>query len=106
MLAGRRSQPPIASNERNDKMKSDAKYYKDGSSVYFYHNGDIHLNEKIGYERHSYQYYEYDKDSNRAYYLEDSCCLRADCDGKLVRRRMPIKCFFEVLDKILQSGQD
>ena len=43
--------------------------------------------------------YEKDEYTGRCYYLEESRCLRADCDGKLVKRRISAKEYAELLEK-------
>ena len=43
--------------------------------------------------------YEKDEYTSRCYYLAESTCLRADCDGKLVKRRISAKEYAEFLEK-------
>ena len=43
-------------------------------------------------------YYERDEYNGRCYRLEESTCLRSDCDGKLVRRRISAKNYAELLE--------
>lgn len=47
---------------------------------HFYCNDNNSMLDGIDYERDEY--------NGRCYRLEESSCLRADCDGKLARRRI------------------
>lgn len=44
--------------------------------------------------------YEKDKHNSRCYRLEDSGCLRADCDGKLVKKRISAVVYNHVLEEL------
>lgn len=44
--------------------------------------------------------YEKDKDNGRCYRLDHSCCLRSDCDGKLVKRRISSDFYHQILQKL------
>lgn len=46
-----------------------------------------------------YTHYERDVFNGRCYYLVESTCLRADCDGKLVKRRISQKEYLEALSE-------
>lgn len=47
----------------------------------------------------NYTNYERDEYTSRCYRLEDSKSLKADCDGKLVKRRISAKEYLELLEK-------
>ena len=58
---------------------------------HFYYNDNNFMLDGINYEKDEY--------NGRCYRLEDSCCLRADCDGKSVRRILGTD-YKQLLDKI------
>ena len=59
---------------------------------HFYCNDNSFMLDRINYEKDEY--------NGRCYRLEDSCCLRADCDGKLVRKRISAATYNQLLGKL------
>lgn len=59
---------------------------------HFYCNDNNFMLDGINYEKDEY--------NGRCYRLEDSCCLRTDCDGKLVRRRISVTDYKQLLEKL------
>lgn len=59
---------------------------------HFYCNDNNFMFDGINYEK--------DEDNGRCYRLEESCCLRTDCDGKLIRKRISRIEYFKYLDKL------
>ena len=62
-----------------------------GKTKHWYINENEFVFDGVNYEKDEY--------TGRCYYLEESRCLRADCDGKLVKRRISAKEYAELLGK-------
>jgi len=58
---------------------------------YFYCNDNNFMLDRIIYKK---------DDNERCYRLEKSCCLRADCYGQLVRKRISRIAYFKRLDEL------
>ena len=64
--------------------------YNDNS--HFYCNDNNFMFDNVNYEK--------DVDNGRCYILVYSCCLRKDCDGKLVRKRISSVSYNQALLKL------
>lgn len=71
------------------KTKEGFTYY---DNRYFYSSDFAFMFDKVSYEK--------DKYNGRCYRLEDSCCLRADCDGKLIKKRISTAVYNQTLQKL------
>lgn len=60
-------------------------------NCFYYSDFEFTLN-KVDYEK--------DEDNGRCYILEYSSCLRPECDGKLVRKRISATVYNQALEKL------
>lgn len=58
----------------------------------FYYSDFAFMLNKVDYEK--------DEDNGRCYILEYSSCLRPECDGKLVRKRISAAVYNQALEKL------
>ena len=76
-------------NERGDRFTTNFKY---------------EYSKEDGFRSFTYNdtYYEYDEFTNRYYFLSESCNLRPEMDGALVRRRIGKSAYMEVYRQLLE----
>ncbi len=74
----------------------------DGKSYFTSDNRHAYdADEKFRSFTYSYSHYEYDEESGRYYQLVESCSLRPEMDGALVRRRISKEVYMCVYNMLL-----